>query len=64
MPTTTLTTVQQLECALDGGYEINYQGLGLKYFKSTTSRLGIESPTETCIKNAGHICDLSGSIGK
>ncbi|KAL0401857.1 UNVERIFIED_CONTAM: Secreted RxLR effector protein [Sesamum latifolium] len=43
------TTVQQLDRALDGGHEINCLGLGLKYSKSRTSRMGIESPVETCV---------------
>ncbi|KAL0313550.1 UNVERIFIED_CONTAM: hypothetical protein Sradi_5754300 [Sesamum radiatum] len=48
------TTMQQLDRALDGGYEINYQGLGLECFKSRTSRMGIESPVETCTKSRIH----------
>ncbi|KAL0394333.1 UNVERIFIED_CONTAM: hypothetical protein Slati_4399500 [Sesamum latifolium] len=48
------TTVQQLDRALDGGHEINYLGLGLKRSKSRTSRMGIESPVETCTKSRIH----------
>ncbi|KAL0284639.1 UNVERIFIED_CONTAM: hypothetical protein Sradi_7191600 [Sesamum radiatum] len=33
------TTVQQLDCALDGRHEINCQGLGLERSKSRTSRV-------------------------
>ncbi|KAL2235806.1 UNVERIFIED_CONTAM: hypothetical protein Sindi_1312800 [Sesamum indicum] len=44
---TTLTTVQLLDCALDDNHEINYQCLGLKSFKSRTSRIGIECSMET-----------------
>ncbi|KAL0367124.1 UNVERIFIED_CONTAM: hypothetical protein Sradi_3602500 [Sesamum radiatum] len=48
------TTVQQLDCALDGGHEINCQGLALERSKSRTSRMGIESPVETCTKSRIH----------
>ncbi|KAL0453691.1 UNVERIFIED_CONTAM: Retrovirus-related Pol polyprotein from transposon TNT 1-94 [Sesamum latifolium] len=48
------TTVQQLDRALDGGHEINCLGLGLKCSKSRTSRMGIESPVETCTKSRIH----------
>ncbi|KAL0448602.1 UNVERIFIED_CONTAM: hypothetical protein Slati_1416600 [Sesamum latifolium] len=47
-------TVQQLDRALDGGHEINCLGLGLKCSKSRTSRMGIESPVETCTKSRIH----------
>ncbi|KAL0448605.1 UNVERIFIED_CONTAM: Retrovirus-related Pol polyprotein from transposon RE2 [Sesamum latifolium] len=47
-------TVQQLDCALDDGHEINCLGLGLKRSKSRTSRMGIESPVETCTKSRIH----------
>ncbi|KAL0406192.1 UNVERIFIED_CONTAM: hypothetical protein Slati_3933100 [Sesamum latifolium] len=50
----TETTVQQLDRALDGDHEINCPGLGLERFKSRTSRMGIESPVETCIKSRIH----------
>ncbi|KAL0457788.1 UNVERIFIED_CONTAM: Retrovirus-related Pol polyprotein from transposon TNT 1-94 [Sesamum latifolium] len=48
------TTVQQLDRALDGDHEINCLGLGLKCSKSRTSRIGIESPVETCTKSRIH----------
>ncbi|KAL0463156.1 UNVERIFIED_CONTAM: hypothetical protein Slati_0203200 [Sesamum latifolium] len=48
------TTVQQLGRALDGGHEINCLGLGLERSKSRTSRMGIESPVEICIKSRIH----------
>ncbi|KAL0411654.1 UNVERIFIED_CONTAM: Retrovirus-related Pol polyprotein from transposon RE1 [Sesamum latifolium] len=48
------TTVQQLDHALDGGHEINCPGLGLERSKSRTSRMGIESPVETCTKSRIH----------
>ncbi|KAL0386252.1 UNVERIFIED_CONTAM: hypothetical protein Sradi_3019500 [Sesamum radiatum] len=48
------TTVQQLDRALDGGHEINCLGLGLEHSKSRTSRMGIESPVETCTKSRIH----------
>ncbi|KAL0411243.1 UNVERIFIED_CONTAM: hypothetical protein Slati_3714000 [Sesamum latifolium] len=48
------TIMQQLDRALDGGHEINCQGLGLKRSKSRTSRMGIESPVETCTKSRIH----------
>ncbi|KAL0293322.1 UNVERIFIED_CONTAM: hypothetical protein Sradi_6944300 [Sesamum radiatum] len=49
------TTMQQLDRALDGGIEINCLGLGLKRSKSRTSRMGIESPVETCTKSRIHL---------
>ncbi|KAL0410994.1 UNVERIFIED_CONTAM: hypothetical protein Slati_3689100, partial [Sesamum latifolium] len=48
------TTVQQLDRALDGGHEINCLRLGLECSKSRTSRMGIESPVETCTKSRIH----------
>ncbi|KAL0291378.1 UNVERIFIED_CONTAM: hypothetical protein Sradi_7028200 [Sesamum radiatum] len=48
------TTVQQLDRALDDSHEINCLGLGLKRSKSRTSRMGIESPVETCTKSRIH----------
>ncbi|KAL0409711.1 UNVERIFIED_CONTAM: hypothetical protein Sradi_1905500 [Sesamum radiatum] len=46
--------MQQLDRTLDGGREINYLGLGVKCFRSRTSRMGIESLVETCIKSRIH----------
>ncbi|KAL0286342.1 UNVERIFIED_CONTAM: hypothetical protein Sradi_7150900 [Sesamum radiatum] len=46
--------LHQLDRALDGGHEINCLGLGLKCSKSRTSRMGIESPVETCTKSRIH----------
>ncbi|KAL0386068.1 UNVERIFIED_CONTAM: hypothetical protein Sradi_3001100 [Sesamum radiatum] len=43
-----------LDRALDGGHEINCLGLGPKCSKSRTSRMGIESPVETCTKSRIH----------
>ncbi|KAL0394612.1 UNVERIFIED_CONTAM: hypothetical protein Slati_4427400 [Sesamum latifolium] len=45
---------KQLDRALDGGHEINCLGLGLKRSKSRISRMGIESPVETCTKSRIH----------
>ncbi|KAL0294737.1 UNVERIFIED_CONTAM: hypothetical protein Sradi_6871800 [Sesamum radiatum] len=46
--------MQQLDCALDGGHEINCQRLGWERSKSRTSRMSIESPVETCTKSCIH----------
>ncbi|KAL0451336.1 UNVERIFIED_CONTAM: hypothetical protein Slati_1111700 [Sesamum latifolium] len=48
------TTMQQLDRVLDDGHEINCQGLDLECSKSRTSRMGIESPVETCTKSRIH----------